>query len=170
MLLVIAEHADVESMEILASVHPLKFSYDVSWQKLNSNREVLEKRPDYDDKLGNAFEELIAVVRAEVEETRSAESVLESGFFISARSSFRSDLADAISTLGSIEASPVGSDNSDEDWEDSREQPRSPTSPSSSENSPTSPTFRDRFRAPPATRDRTQNLTTSSPLRRELSR
>lgn len=167
MLPVIAEYADVETMEILSAVHPLKFTYDISWNSLNANRDILERRRDYDEKLANAFEELIAVVRAEIEEARSTDSILESGFFLSARSSFRSELADAMSTLESVDVSPADSENSEEDWEDTHENPRSPTSPTTS---PTSPTFRDRSRIPSAARERMQANHSSSPLRRQVSR
>ena len=81
---IIAEHADIETINILASVHPLKVSYDVSFNSIAANRSLLEKRRDYDEKLADAFEELITIAIAEADETKSADSILETGFFLSA--------------------------------------------------------------------------------------
>jgi hypothetical protein len=182
---IIAEHADVETINILASVHPLKVSYDVSFNSIAANRSLLEKRRDYDEKLADAFEELITIASAEADETKSVDSILETGFFLSARSSFHSELAGAISTLDSVDVTPTDSDNDEkEEWGDSREHFHSPTSPTSREHfhSPTSPTSREHFQSPtsPTSRKNFRSPTSparehfhaappSSPLRRQVS-
>ena len=160
MLPIIAEHADVETINILAFVHPLKGSYDISFNSIASSRSLLEKRCDYDEKLADAFEELITIASAEADETKSVDSILETGFFLSARSSFRSELAGAISTLNAADFTPTDSDYDEkEEWEDSREHFQSPTSPTAIEHfrSPTSPARETSHAAPP-----------SSPLRRQV--
>jgi hypothetical protein len=183
---IIAEHADVETIHILASVRPLKVSYDVSFNSIAANRSLLEQRRDYDTQLASAFDELITIASAEADETKSVESILESGFFLSARSSFNSELAGAISTLDSVNVTPTDSDNDEkEEWEDSRDHFYSPTSPTSRDHfhSPTSPTSRDRFHPPtsPTSREHFRSPTSparenfhatslSSPLRRQVSR
>jgi hypothetical protein len=157
---IIAEHADVETINILASVHPLKVSYDLSFNSIAANRSLLEQRCDYDEKLADAFDELITIANAEIDETKSVESILESGFFLSAKSSFHSELAGAISKLNSMDATPTDSDHDEKEWwEDSREHFYSPTSPTAREHfqSPTSPA-REHFHA----------ASPSSPLRRQV--
>jgi hypothetical protein len=170
---IIAEHADIETINILASVHPLKASYDVSFNSIAANRSLLEKRRDYDEKLADAFEELITIASAEADEAKSVDSILETGFFLSARSSFHSELAGAISTLDSVDVTPTDSDNDEkEEWEDSREHFHSPTSPTSRKNfqSPTSPTSREHFRSPTSpAREHFHTTPPSSPLRRQVS-
>ena len=167
---IIAEHADVETINILASVHPLKVSYDISFNSIAANRSLLEKRRDYDGKLADAFEELIAIASAEADETKSVDSILETGFFLSAKSSFHSELAGAISTLDSVDVTPTDSDNDEkEEWEDSREHFHSPTSPTSREHfrSPTSPTSRAHFHSPTSPTSRAHLHSPTSPTFRE---
>jgi hypothetical protein len=182
---IIAEHADVETINILASVHPLKVSYDVSFNSIAANRSLLEKRRDYDEELADAFEELITIASAEADETKSVDSILETGFFLSAKSSFHSELAGAISTLDSVDVTPTDSNNDEkEEWEDSREHFHWPTSPTSREHfhSPTSPTSREHFQSStsPTSREHFRSPTSparehfhaappSSPLRRQVS-
>jgi ankyrin repeat protein len=162
---IIAEHADVETINILASVHPLKVSYDLSFDSIAANRSLLEQRRDYDEKLADAFDELIAIATAEIEETKSVESILESGFFLSAQSTFNSELAGAISALDSVDVTPTDSDNDNDDerWEDTKENFLSPTSPTAIGGEhfqfPTSSTRDHSHATPPA----------PSPLRREIS-
>ena len=165
---IIAEHADVETINILASVHPLKVSYDVSFYSIAANRSLLEKRRDYDEKLADAFEELITIASAEADETKSIDSILETGFFLSAKSSFHSELAGAISTLDSMDVTPTDSDN-DEGWEDSRDHFHSPTSPTSRQHfqSPTSPTSREYLRSPTSPTSREPLRSPTSPTSRE---
>jgi hypothetical protein len=167
---IIAEHADVETINILASVHPLKVSYDVSFNSIAANRSLLEKRRDYDEKLADAFEELITIASAEADETKSVDSILETGFFLSAKSSIHSELAGAISTLDSVDVTPTDSDNDEkEEWEDSREHFHSPASPTSREHfhSPTSPTSREHFRSPTSPTSREHFRSPTSPTSRE---
>jgi hypothetical protein len=167
---IIAEHADVETINILASVHPLKVSYDVSFNSIAANRSLLEKRRDYDEKLADAFEELITIASAEADETKSVDSILETGFFLSARSSFHSELAGAISTLDSVDVTPTDSDNDEKEWwEDSREHFHSPTSPTSRKHfqSPTSPTSREYFHSPTSPTSRKHFQSPTSPTSRE---
>jgi hypothetical protein len=170
---IIAEHADVETINILASVHPLKVSYDVSFNSIAANRSLLEKRRDYDGELADAFEELITIASAEADETKSVDSILETGFFLSAKSSFHSELAGAISTLDSVGVTPTDSDNDEkEEWEDSREHFHSPASPTSREHfhSPTSPTSREHFQSPTSPTSREHFRSPTSPTSREHSR
>jgi hypothetical protein len=166
---IIAEHADVETINILASVHPLKVSYDVSFNSIAANRSLLEKRRDYDEKLADAFEELIAIASAEADETKSVDSILETGFFLSAKSSFHSELAGAISTLDSVDVTPTDSDNDEKEWEDLREHFHSPTSPTSREHfhSPTSPTSRENFQSSTSPTSRKDFRSPTSPTSRE---
>lgn len=110
LLPIIAEYADIETINILASSQPLNFSYDLKVDSIAGNREVLQQRRDYSEKLSEAFEELIAIAKAEEAESRSIDSVMESGFFFSARSSFHSDLAEAMAMLDSAEVSPSSTD------------------------------------------------------------
>lgn len=114
---IIAEHADVETINILAASHPLKVSYDLSVDSIAANREVLQQRRDCSEKLSDAFEELIAIAKTEEAEVQSIDSLMESGFFLSARSSFHSELAEAMARLDSTAVSPTDSDK----FEDSQE-------------------------------------------------
>ncbi|KAL9001538.1 MAG: hypothetical protein Q9169_000113 [Polycauliona sp. 2 TL-2023] len=108
---IIAEHADVDTMHILASSHPMKVAYDLGFDSIAASREVLQQRPDCNEKLTEAFEELIAIAEAEHLESKSMDSLAESGLFYSARSSFHSDLADAMARLDSTAVSPTDSEN-----------------------------------------------------------
>lgn len=110
LLSIVAEHADVETINILVSSHPSKVSYDLSTDSIHVNREVLQQRRDYSERLSEAFEELIAIAKAEDADSRSVDSLIESGLFLSARSSFHSDLAEAMSTLDSATVSPSKSE------------------------------------------------------------
>ncbi|CAG8954641.1 hypothetical protein HYFRA_00004561 [Hymenoscyphus fraxineus] len=108
LLPIIAEHADIKTMTILASSKPLKLSYDLSINSLAENREILQQRRDYDENMGEAFDELVSIVQADEGGYGSPDSLLESGFFYSARSSFHSDLADAMAKLNSANVSSSG--------------------------------------------------------------
>jgi hypothetical protein len=112
---IIAEYADVETIYILASVNHLKVSYDVSFNSIAANRSLLEYRRDYNEQPANAFNELIIIASAAARETKSVESILESGFFLSAQSSINSKLAGAISTLDSVDVTSVDSDNDEKE-------------------------------------------------------
>ena len=117
LLPIIAEHFDVETINILASSHPLKVSYDLRVDSIAANREVLQQRRDYSERLSEVFEELIAIAKAEEAESRSIDSLMESGIFFSARSSFHSELAEAMAILDSAAVSPSGTDQF-EDFEE----------------------------------------------------
>lgn len=117
LLPIIAEHADVETINILASSHPLKVSYDLRVDSIAANREVLQRRRDYSERLSEVFEELIAIAKAEEAESRSIDSLMESGLFFSARSSFHSELAEAMAILDSAAVSPSLTDRF-EDFEE----------------------------------------------------
>ena len=117
----IAKHADAETITILASSHPLKISYDLSVSSIAANREVVEQRRDYSDRLSEAFEELISIAKAEETESRSIESLTESGLFLSARSSFHSELAEAMAKLDSAAISPTNSDKRSDEFENAEE-------------------------------------------------
>ena len=172
-LVTIAEHADIETMHILTSAYPLKASFNININSIAANRILLEGRSDYDEKLANAFDELIAVASAKTDEGKSVESILETGFFLSARSSFHSELAGAFSTLASIDVTPTDSEHDEKEmWEDSNEHFYSPISPTSSEHIryPISPTSKDHSRSPisPA-REHFHAKPPPSPLRRQMS-
>lgn len=96
-------------------------SYDLRVDSIAANREVLQQRRDYNEKLSEAFEDLIAIAKAEEVESRSIDSLVESGFFLSARSSFHSELAEAIAKLDSAAVSPTDSDKKSEKFEDYEE-------------------------------------------------
>ncbi|KAL8983326.1 MAG: hypothetical protein Q9205_002410 [Flavoplaca limonia] len=116
-LQIIAEHADIDTMHILASSHPMKVSYDVNVDSIATSRLVLQQRRDCDEKLTEAFDELIAIAKADDMAAKSIDSLAESGLFNSARSSFHSDLAEAMARLDSAAVSPADSEN----FEDIRE-------------------------------------------------
>lgn len=83
-------------MAILASSHPFKLSLDLSFDGFAASHEILRGRRDYDEKLGFAFDELIAISHAEESAAGSNnDSAIESGLYYSAKSSFHSDLAEA---------------------------------------------------------------------------
>ncbi|KAF2261005.1 ankyrin [Lojkania enalia] len=128
LLPIIAEYADIETMNILASSHPVKLSYDLSLKSLSASREILEKRRDHDEKLAKAFEELTTIAQAEVSLAGSVESLQESGLFFSARSSFHSDLAEAMAQLKFVSSSTGSSSEEFDAYEDSKEK-FSPVSP-----------------------------------------
>lgn len=111
LLPIIAEHADIQTINILASSHHLKVSYDLKVDSISQNREVLQQRRDFNEELSEAFDELIAIAKAEEAECQSIDSLVESGFFISARSSFHSELAEAMASLDSAAVSPTKSDH-----------------------------------------------------------
>jgi hypothetical protein len=175
-------------MNVLASVHPLRVSYDISFDSIAANRSLLQKRLDYDEELADAFEGLISIASADADDVKSVDSVLETGFYLSAKSSFHSELMGAMSTLSSLDISPDGSDNDEKDeWEDLREHFHSPisptsptwrdhlypiTSPTTNEHRhvPTSPTSREHFRSPaPPAREHFHSAPPPSPLRRQIS-
>ncbi|KAF2838005.1 ankyrin [Patellaria atrata CBS 101060] len=118
LLPVIAEYADIRTMSILASSHPLKLSYDISPGSMIRNRELLLGRFDYSEKLLEIFEELITIAQVDNVNSPSVDSLLESGLFRTARSSFRSDLAEAMEALDFSDGSTDGSVGK---FEDSRE-------------------------------------------------
>jgi hypothetical protein len=102
-------------MHTLASSHPLKLTYDLSPKSIATTLEVLQARRDYDEKLSTAFEELITIAHAKPSAESSIDSLLESGhLFFSARTSFRSELGEALDTLDfSDEASAADSEKLD---------------------------------------------------------
>lgn len=174
-------------MNVLTSFDPLRVSYNVSFDSIAANRSLLEKRLDYDEKLADAFDGLISIAAADADDVKSVDSVLETGFYLSAKSSFHSELIGAMSTLGSLDGSLDDSDNDEKDeWEDPREHFHSPvsptsptwrtylypiTSPSTNEcrHVPTSPTSKKHFRPPaPPARDHFHSAP-PSPLRQHIS-
>ncbi|KAF3920185.1 Ankyrin-1 [Arthrobotrys entomopaga] len=108
LLPIIAEYSDKETMSILASSQPLKLSYDLSVDGLTAAHEILQRRRDCNEELSQAFKDLIAIAEAGYASVRSIDSLQEAGLvFYSARSSFHSDLADALYTLESTVVSPI---------------------------------------------------------------
>ncbi|KAJ5776448.1 uncharacterized protein N7511_001459 [Penicillium nucicola] len=101
------EHADIETILILASSRPLKRYYDLKMDSTSENRYILQHRSDYNEKLEEAFEDLITIAQADEAETESIDTLMESGIFFSARSSFHSELADAVFELNSAAVSPT---------------------------------------------------------------
>lgn len=88
-------------MLILASSHTLKLPSDPEDENITASRHNLQQRWDYNERLSEAFEELIAIAQAEEMEVGSIDTIMESGLFVSARSSFHSELAEAITELNS---------------------------------------------------------------------
>ncbi len=107
LLPIVAEHADVHTINILASLHPFKVSYDLGVDSIAANQKILQQRRDCSGELSVAFEELIAIAIAKEIESPSLESLAESGVFRSARSSFQSDLAEVMAKLDSATVSPT---------------------------------------------------------------
>ncbi|KAK6352273.1 hypothetical protein TWF730_009103 [Orbilia blumenaviensis] len=113
LLPVIGEYADIETMSVLASSQPLKLSYDLSTEGVTAAYEILQQRRDYNEKLSEAFKDLITIAEAGIASVKSIDSLQEAGLvFHSARSSFHSDLEEALSRL----ASPLGGTSSAE-WD-----------------------------------------------------
>lgn len=81
LLPITAEYADIETMSILAS-HPLKLSYDLSVDSLAANQGILRQRRNYDEKLSEAFEELISIAQAEEGDAGSIENLMESAIIL----------------------------------------------------------------------------------------
>ena len=102
-------------MNILASSHPLKLSLDLTEDGLAASHAILRARRDHEEKLSVSFEELVAI--AQVEETEAgSDSAVESGLFFSAKTSFDSDLADAIAHLQRFgDSSTEGSEVAEEE-------------------------------------------------------
>ncbi len=110
-------------MAILASSHPLNLSYFLNIDRIAASQEILEQRRDYSEQLSEAFEELTAIAQAEEADTRSIDSLMESGLFFSARSSSHSDLVEAMANLNSatISSSDGSVDGKEDKFEDSQE-------------------------------------------------
>lgn len=72
LLFILAESADAETMSILASSDLLKYRL---WNgdEFAAGREVLRSRIDYDEELGNAYEELFSITRASQEAAPAAD-------------------------------------------------------------------------------------------------
>jgi hypothetical protein len=124
LLPIIAEHADLKTMSILASSHPIKLSLNLGVDSIAENQDVLQKRRDYDEKLAKAFAELITIAQAEEIMAESPNSLAESGLlFHSARSSFHSDLADAMASLeeARFSDSEASTDGKSDPWANDRE-------------------------------------------------
>lgn len=91
LLPIIAEHADIGTIVVVASSHSLRHSHDSSVGSLTGAREILYKRLDYDEKLSEGFNELVTIVEV-VSTAGSNDSLAESGLlFLTARSSFHSE-------------------------------------------------------------------------------
>ncbi|KAM7215308.1 ankyrin [Rhypophila decipiens] len=124
LLPVIAEYADLETLSILSSSYPFKLSLDLGQESLDNCRRILEARRDFDEKLKAAFEELVWIAKAEEEAIAGVagsdvDSLAESGLYFSAKSSFHSDIAEAIAALRSARQSPEeGSQGEEDDEED----------------------------------------------------
>ncbi|GFF56429.1 hypothetical protein IFM46972_10511 [Aspergillus udagawae] len=101
LLPIVAEHADIETMLILASSHILKLPSEIEDEGITASRHNLQQRWDYDERLSEAFEELITIAQAEDVDVGSIDTIMESGLFVSARSSFHSELAEAVAELNS---------------------------------------------------------------------
>ena len=99
----------------------MKASYNPNADSIATNREVLRQRRDYSERLLEAFEELSSIAQAEEAETRSVDSLAESGFYLSARSSFHSELAEAMMKLDSAVVSPTDSEIKSDRIEDVEE-------------------------------------------------
>lgn len=81
-------------MTILASSSMLKLNFDLTPDSRTANLAILQKRRDYSEKLAAAFEDVITIAEAD-NLTSPVDSLIESGLYFSARSSFRSDISDA---------------------------------------------------------------------------
>lgn len=80
-LAVIAEHADTETMSIIASSLPLKLSLDRRGDEFAAGRKILRQRRDFDEKLGHTFEELlfsIAMAKEKAATSRTADGDVRS--------------------------------------------------------------------------------------------
>ena len=82
----------------------------MSIDSIAANREILQQRRDHSEKLSQAFEELIAIAQADNIASKSIDSLAESGLFLSAKSSFHSELTEALARLDSAAVSPTSLD------------------------------------------------------------
>ncbi|KAK3897890.1 ankyrin [Staphylotrichum tortipilum] len=94
---VIAEHADVKTMSIIASSLLLKLSLNGGVDGFVAGCEILLERRDYDEKLSHAFEELlssIAIAKEEAAASWTADGDVRPGLLhhLSADSSFCEEL------------------------------------------------------------------------------
>lgn len=80
LLQTVVEHADLETITILAATPSLRSCRDMSADTVISAQETLQQRPDNNEDLSAAFEELIAIVEAEPSDDEAKESLMESGF------------------------------------------------------------------------------------------
>ena len=128
LLPVIAEFADHKTMTILASSSTLKLNYDLNLDSRMANLAILQKRRDYSEKLAAAFEDLITVAEAH-NLTSPVDSLIESGLYFSARSSFRSEISDANDILCA----------SDEFFDETHSLPNSPILSRRADSTPNSP-------------------------------
>lgn len=88
-------------MSIVANSHPLKLSYDLNQEAVIESLNILQGREDYSEKLSMALQELVSIAQVETPITASTEGFMEAGLFVSAKSSFCSDLAEAMEMLNS---------------------------------------------------------------------
>ena len=79
LLQIVAECADVRTIEILASANHLKISHDKGYALGAMASEKLRQRPDGDEKLAAAFDKLLGIIQGEREQERSNDRLLESG-------------------------------------------------------------------------------------------
>ncbi|KFY31638.1 hypothetical protein V493_00936 [Pseudogymnoascus sp. VKM F-4281 (FW-2241)] len=118
----IAEHADIETIKILAATLHLKSHFDTSTARaVISARETLQRRPDDSEGLSAAFEELIVIVEAEPSDMESNESLMESGF-LSCRSTWNTD-PDSVDARKMMEKEFDSDDDTveSERWEDAKD-------------------------------------------------
>lgn len=116
LLPIVAGHADYGTLAMLSSSYLFRRSLDLSLQSIATSHDILRNRRDFDEKLFAAFEELLALAQTGEAETTSLDSPVDSNIFLSTKSSFHSDLAEARAELESEEcSSEEGSMEEDED-------------------------------------------------------
>ena len=127
LLPIIAEYADMQTLSILSNSYPFKLSLDLTDGSLVSCREILAGRRDFDHTLSGAFEELVWIAKAEEVAVSGggsddSGSLAESGRYFSAKSSFHSDIAEALTALRSRRASHMeGSEGEGQGMEKGKE-------------------------------------------------
>lgn len=97
--MIIAEHADDKTISILASSPTLRLTYELGASNMAKSMDILRARRDFSEKLDEVFQDLATIAGADKAETLSNDSLVEFGLWYLAKSSFHSDLSEALELL-----------------------------------------------------------------------
>jgi ankyrin repeat protein len=91
LLHIVAQYADVETLNILANSDHLRMSYDRHYA-LADFKDLLDKRPDISQDILSAFNELLNIINYMPDPRQGVEGLMEGGFFSCPPSRANSDL------------------------------------------------------------------------------